>query len=118
MTTVTSRRANGALNPTYCRSCHALVGYHYGERSPSIFCPDPICPVVPPTNSFAERDGLIVVLKQTGWFSKERLGALVGLSRQRITQILAEGSAAPTPLPQNSVALPRARPPAEAPSPE
>lgn len=91
MTSVTTRRANGTLYPAYCRGCRSLVGYHFGARSPSLFCPDPICPLVPPTNAYEERDGLLIVLRQTGCYSKERLSAMVGLSRQRISQILSQG---------------------------
>lgn len=92
MTTITTRRANGMLNPVHCRSCRALVGQHWGERPPSIYCSDPICPVVPPTNEFEERDGILILLKQTGKFTKDQLAELVGLSRQRIAQILTTGA--------------------------
>lgn len=89
MTTLTGGRSNDVILPVYCRGCRALIGYNRTDRQPSIYCTDPVCPHVPPVSATEERDGLIILLKQTGAYSKERLGTLVNLSRQRITQILS-----------------------------
>lgn len=85
-----------------------MVGQAYGERSPSVYCLDPVCPLVPPTNSSEERDGLILLLRRTHGFTKEQLGSLVGLSRQRITQILEAGTYESDPPPRSDVPRPRA----------
>lgn len=107
MTSATGRRSF-PLRVVRCRGCGSLVGQAFGERSPSVYCLDPVCPLVPPTNSFEERDGIILLLRRTEGLTKEQLGALVGLSRQRITQILEVGTYVPVPPPRGAGSRPRA----------
>lgn len=111
MTTITTTRTTSVLMPVYCRSCRAHLGYRYGSRKHGLFCTDPICPAVPPTreNADEERNGILLALAQTREFTRGQLATMLGVSRQRVTQLIIEardGSVRESP---HLVSLPRAR---------
>lgn len=71
-----------------CGGCGRLLGYTQRTQAVPAQCTDPFCAVTPPTTPNEERDSLLeycfVAEKQT----PAALGEALGLTRQRVTQIL------------------------------
>ena len=79
-----------ALIDVRCRGCGRRLGVAREPRY-RVYC-DAFCATDPPANDNEARDAVIELLEQRGW-THERIATRLGLSRQRVAQILAQRAA-------------------------
>lgn len=74
------------LRPVHCQGCGRLLGVSSQSRSPTMFCTDWYCPLVPAAQPTDDRDGLIAIQLARGENAR-KVAQIFGLSHQRVYQI-------------------------------
>lgn len=76
------------LRELRCNGCRQLVGFTTRTQPVPVQCLDSFCAITPPARQNEERDSFIEHLFHVEWFSPERIGKLVGLTRQGVARVL------------------------------
>lgn len=72
-----------------CKGCRQCVGYTTRTQPVPVQCVDPWCALDPPARQNEERDSIIEHMVEVEGFTPERVGQLVGLSRQGVSRVLS-----------------------------
>lgn len=78
----------GELRELRCNGCGRRVGYTTRTQPVPVQCPDIFCATTPPVRQKEERDSFIEHLFHVAGISPERIGQLVGLTRQGVARVL------------------------------
>ena len=71
-----------------CNGCRRRVGYTSRTQPVPVQCTDPFCPLSPPPTQNEVRDSFIEHLAIVAKRTPERIGEVVGLTRQGVMRVL------------------------------